>query len=231
MRELDSRVTYRLTKLESDEVQCLIAHNFGVQTLSSRTVYSKLVYLDLYSNELESLESLRENFPVTWWMNFSKNYISSLKNVKMPLAIGALKLSDNMIGLEEIIDSFSQTHIMRLSLAPFVKPSTFDSTDKETRARIVNELRHVWVLDDDFVAFSERSRRDMNIGKKGDTIVDVTSKHSHLLLTGDWKVEQANMTTEREAILLGAIQNFPSNPRQCDAYKLEILLVLMPNAA
>jgi len=190
MRELDSRVVFRVTKLEHDEVTCFAAPQYGLQTLHGSCIYGSLAYLDLSMNEIKNLEKLRENFPSAWWMNFRKNQISELRNTKIPIAIGQIILSDNPIDLNDILQSLSQIHILRMSLAPsksFIPATmTFDSSDLNIRSKIVNELKYVWVLDDDFITTAERNRASTikNIPLLTKEFDFGSSRHKHLLLIG-----------------------------------------------
>lgn len=216
MKTLDPLIVAFLGKQDDQQVICLAAKEMMIQRLGTYR-YQLLAYLDLTNNHISDLSEFQKYFPSAWWITFRGNQICTISTNDFGSAIGLLDLTYNSIALDTFIQEFQTKYILRLSLCD---NRTFNSTLPPTRAKIIDGIRNLWVLDDDFISFAERKVSSRAASLAGSAHNSISVKRPEYLV-GNWSPPTIS---EREMILMSAIQQFPQNSADLDVLKLEVLL-------
>ena len=243
MRVLDEGLIAKILKNDISTSTVLSFSKMCVGNIDSDgRVAPNILVVDASHNYLKSIGALWSTLcPSAWWINASFNHIMNLSFETMPSALGSLNLADNELPPQNL-DALRSIHILRLRVIGCNKTSGISSSDINNaatshRSRTIHLLPNIWVLDDDFITYSERNfpretstpveNNNLSSEISCDSVTTIQSWSTNAQRTSGFNISldwRTRIASDKEQSLLRLIQRVPLDALIGDYCRLDVLL-------
>lgn len=235
MKILSEATLTKFVDTSFEESQVVVVRSQWLDDLAKEgeeaPVLPRATIVNLSDNKLTSasIQRLWQMFPSAWWIDLSDNNIKDF-DFPLPVVLGSLSLTGNTMDAKEL-ETLAKVHILRIKLTPLSAVSVGLSSKAAGVTLITTKLLpNVWVVNDDFISFSDRVRStkfhlsQQNIETGEAAIGEVTSINITVpqrITAGDWSAIRASPKASSLACVL---QEIALSTPESDFFRLDVLL-------